>query len=271
MAEKKLHLVAFVAHPIDEVKCVAGTFAKYVRRKHKATTVIFSRPTSRGELSNSLSEEEVVETNLGQAQEAAKILGSGIECFNYDYEDLSVARDRLVMVYRTAEAIRRLKPDVVFTHVLTDTSYGMMHHRIVGEVVTTACYYAGQKYPFSELPPHKVKLLLYFLANMWTPEHFSRRPDLFIDISETADVKHRALQQYTAHVSSPPPSILREHRMVPSRMYGVVSGCLFAEAFFLPFDRFSRIAFDEIPREWIVQTREDEHHEELSLPEDYGR
>ena len=94
MAEKKLHLVAFVAHPIDEVKCVAGTFVKYARRKHKATTVIFTRPTSRGELPNSLSEEEVVETNLGQAQEAAKILGSGIECFHYDYEDLSVARDR---------------------------------------------------------------------------------------------------------------------------------------------------------------------------------
>lgn len=270
MAEEKLHLVAFVAHPIDEVKCVGGTFAKYVRRKHKATTVIFTRPTSRGELSNSLSEQEVVEANLAQAGEAAKILGSGTECFHYNYEDLSVGKDRLEMVYRTAEAIRRLKPDVVFTHLLTDTSYGMMHHRVVGEVVTTACYYAGQKHSPPETPPHKVKLLLYFLANMWTPEHFSRRPDLFVDISATAKAKHLALQHYTAHVGSPPPSILREHRMVPSRMYGVVSGCLFAEAFFLPFDRFSRIAFDEIPREWIVHTRKDEHHEELSLPEDYG-
>jgi LmbE family N-acetylglucosaminyl deacetylase len=48
MGEQKLHLVAFVAHPIDEVKCVGGTFAKSVKRGHRATAVIFSRPISRG-------------------------------------------------------------------------------------------------------------------------------------------------------------------------------------------------------------------------------
>jgi len=269
MGQEKLHLVAFVAHPIDEVKCVGGTFAKYVQRGHKATAVVFSRPTSRGELPSSLSEDEVVETNLVQARKAAKVLGSEVEFLNYRYEDLSIGKDRLKMVYRTAEVIRRLKPNVIFTHLPTDTSYGMMHHQVVGEVITTACFYAGQKSFVSENPPHKIKLLLYFLSNMWTPEHFSRRPDLFIDISETAKLKYQSLQQYSAHVGSPPPSILKEHRMVASRMYGVVSGCLFAEAFFLPFDRFGRIALDEIPKDWIVFGRKDEHHEALSLPEDY--
>jgi len=269
MTQKKLHLVAFVAHPIDEVKGIGGTFAKYILKGHKATTVIFSKPVSRGELNSSLSEEEVVHANLAQAKKAAKILGSGIEFLNYDYEDLSIGKDRLEKIYRTTKIIRRLKPDVIFTHLLTDTSYGMMHHGLVGEVVTTACYYAGQKRFLTDSPPHKVKLLLYFLSNMWTPEHFSRRPDLFIDISDTAKTKHRAFQQYTAHVGSIPPSILREHRMVPSRMYGVVSGCYYAEAFFLPFDRFGKIAFEQIPRDWIVLNKQDEHHEELSLPEGY--
>jgi len=269
MGEKDLHLVAFVAHPIDEIKCLGGTFAKYIQRGHKATAVVFSKPKSRGELPDSFSEDEVVDANIAQGREAAKVLGSDIEFLNYRYEDLSIGKDRLEMVYRTAEVIRRLKPDVIFTHLLTDTSYGMMHHQVVGEVVTTACFYAGQKSFVSENPPHKIKLLLYFLSNMWTPEHFSRRPDLFIDISETAKLKYQAFQQYSAHVGSPPPPILKEQRMVASRMYGVVSGCFFAEAFFLPFDRFGKIAFDEIPRDWIVLNREDEHHEELSLPNDY--
>ncbi len=269
MRKKRLHLVAFVAHAIDEVKCAGGTFAKYVQRGHRATAVIFSRPTSRGELPDSLSEHEVVEANVSQARKAAKVLGSDVEFLNYRYEDLSVGKDRQEMVFRTAEVIRRLKPDAIFTHLLTDTSYGMMHHRVVGEVVTTASFYAGQKGFVSDHPPYRTKLLLYFLSNMWTPEHLSRRPDLFIDISDTAKVKFQGLQQYSAHVGSPPPSILKEHRMVASRMYGVVSGCYFAEAFFLPFDRFGRIALDEIPLEWMALGRKDEHHEELSLPEDY--
>jgi len=270
MSEEKLHLAALVAHPIDEVKGVGGTFAKYIRRGHKATAVIFSRPTSRGELAPSLTEGEVVEANLAQAREAAKVLGAGIEFLNYDNQDLSVRKDPLEMVHRTAELIRRLKPDVVFTHLLTDTSYGMMHHKVVGEIATMACYYAGHKQLVTESPAHKVKLLFYFLSNLWTPEHFSRRPDLFIDISDTAEIKHGAFQQYTAHVGSPPPSILREHRMVPYRMYGVLSGCFFAEAFFLPFDRYGRMALNEIPKDWVALTREEEKHEELSLPEDYG-
>ncbi len=269
MGKEKLHLVAFVAHPIDEVKCVGGTFGKYVRRGHRATTIIYSRPTSRGELPSSYSEAKVVETNLAQAKAAAKVLGAGIEWMNYSYEELSFGMETKEKVYRTVDVIRRLKPDIVFTHLLDDTSYGMMHHKVVGNLVTTACYYAGQKDFDREVPPHKIKLLLYFLANLWTPDHFSRRPDLFIDISETAQLKHRAFQQYAAHVGSPAPSILREHRMVPSRMCGVVSGCFFAEAFFLPFDRFTRIAFDEIPHDWITLIRKDEHHEELSLPDIY--
>ena len=269
MEGKNLHLVAFVAHAIDEVKCVGGTFAKYLSKGHKATTVIFSRPTSRGELPASFSEDEVVEANIAQARRAAKVMGADVEFLNYDYGDLSVGKDRQQMVYRTAEMIRRLKPDVVFTHLLADTSYGMMHHQVVGEVVTTACFYAWQKRFVSESPPHKAKLLLYFLSNMWTPEHYSRRPDLFIDISETIKVKYNSLRQYNAHVGSPPPSLLKEHRLVASRMNGVVSGCQFAEAFFFPFDRFGKIALDEIPTEWVVLRRKDEHHEELSLPEDF--
>jgi LmbE family N-acetylglucosaminyl deacetylase len=269
MGEKNLHLVAFVAHPIDEVKCVGGTFAKYILRGHKATTVIFSRPSSRGELPDSFSEDEVVAANLAQARKAAKVLGSGVKCLNYRYEDLSVGMNLIEKVHRTVELIRTLKPDIVFTHLLTDTSYGMMHHKMVGEVVTTACYYAGHKRFITKSSHHQVKLLLYFLSNMWTPEHFSRRPDLFINISETAKIKHKALQQYATHLGTPSPSILKEHRMVPSRMYGIVSGCFFAEGFFLPFDRFSRICLDEIPKDWILLRREDEHHEELSLPKSY--
>jgi len=267
--DAKLNIVGFVAHPIDEVKCLGGTFAKYVQRGHKATTVVFAKPTSRGELPLAYSEQEVVEHNILQAREAAKVLGADIDFLGYNNVDLSLGKNRIEMVKRTAQYIQRLKPDVVFTHTLDDTSYGMMHHKIVGEVVTTACYYAGQKSFESQYPPHRIKLLLYFVANMWTNEHFSRRPDLFIDISDTAKVKSMAMMQYKSHVGDPPPDILKEHRMVPSRMYGVTSGCLFAEAFFLPFDRFGKLAFDEIPKDWVVTTRKDSHHEELSLPEYY--
>jgi LmbE family N-acetylglucosaminyl deacetylase len=59
---------------------------------------------------------------MAQSRKAAKALGSGIEFLHYDYEDLSVGKDRLSKLYSIVEIIRRMKPDVVFTHLLTDTS-----------------------------------------------------------------------------------------------------------------------------------------------------
>jgi len=45
-----------------------------------------------------------------------------------------------------------------------NTSYGMMHHKAVGELATTACYYAGQKSFSTDSPPPQSKMFALFLS-----------------------------------------------------------------------------------------------------------
>jgi hypothetical protein len=82
-------------------------------------------------------------------------------------------------------------------------------------------------------------------------------PDLFIDISDTVKEKYKALSQFSHFTAEQTPggrmpSLLREHRLAPSRLAGIVSGCMYAEAYKFPFDRLTKLAFDEIPQNYLT-------------------
>lgn len=274
MSKKKLEslsLATFVAHPIDEIKCAGGLFAKYSRKGHKVTNVIFQKALSRGELSSSLSKEEIFKEAERESKAASAKIGAEVELLNYEPLSMSIVKDEEEVVRRVADIIRRLKIDIVITHQPGDTSYGTMHHDSVNRIVEKACHFARDETVETTHDPYKVKLLLYAEMNLWTPQVLTKMPDLFIDISDVAKIKAEALAEYTLHIGKPAPDILRESRMVSSRMEGIVSGCRYAEAFYFPYDRYpyGRRAFDEIPRDWFSVPKTEGGHEKLSLPNDF--
>ncbi len=274
MSEEKLEslsLATFVAHPIDEIKCAGGLFAKYSRKGHKVTNVIFQKALSRGELSSSLSKEEVFKEAERESRAASAKIGAKVEFLRYDPLSMSIVKNEEDIVRQVADLIRKLEADVVITHQPGDTSYGTMHHDSVNRIVEKACYFARDETVETTHDPYKVKLLLYAEMNLWTPQVLTKMPDLFIDISDVAKIKAEALAEYTIHIGKPAPDILRESRMVPSRMEGIVSGCRYAEAFYFPYDRYpyGRRAFDEIPSDWFYVPKTEGGHEELSLPNDF--
>ena len=271
MAQEKLSLVTFVAHPIDEIKCAGGLFAKYSKKGHKVTNVIFQKHLGRGELSPSLSVEEINEEAERQSKAASAWIGAEVEFMRYDPLSMSIVKDEDAVVRQVADLIRKLRADIVITHLPEDTSYGTMHHDTVNKIMNKACYYARDASIETLHEPHKVKLLLYAEMNLWTPMVLTRIPDLFIDISDVAKMKAKALAEYKIHVGMEPPDILRESRMVPYRMSGIVSGCRYAEAFYFPYDRYpyGRRAFDEIPSDWLFVPLTEGGHEDLSLPKDF--
>ncbi len=270
----RLSLVTFVAHPIDEIKCAGGLFAKYARRGHRVTNVIFQEHLGRGELSPSLSMEEVHKEAERQSRAASVKIGADVELLKYHPLSMSIVKDEEEVVRRVADIIRKLKADIVITHLPGDTTYGTMHHDSVNRIVNKACYYARNNTIETAHEPHAIKLLLYAEMNLWTPKVLTKMPDLFIDISEDAKIKAEAMAEYTIHIGEPAPDILREARMVPNRMAGIVSGCLYAEFFYFPYDRYpyGRRAFDEIPWDWLFVPRtkgEMGGHEKLSLSDDF--
>jgi LmbE family N-acetylglucosaminyl deacetylase len=259
MHENKLFLLGICAHRTDTIKGAGGTFAKYTRAGHKARSVALLGRKADAE----------------QLRKAYAVLGTEYESLGFEHKELSGGGDDWEKVMKIVAVIRKYKPDVIFTHDPTDEGYGAFNHGTVGRLVTTACAYSDTVGPtkkdmLPDLPPHRVKLLLYYLSNMWTTAHLQRKPDLFLDISDTMKLKGDAWQIAQAGHEGHVVPLLKENRNAAFRMYGVVSGCYFAEAFTLPYDRLGRIALDKIPGEWLTSYRtHGEDHEELSLPEDF--
>jgi LmbE family N-acetylglucosaminyl deacetylase len=231
---------------------------KYTRDGHKVRSIVASR----------------VGNQLESLRKAYAVLGIEVESLELDQRTLSGLSDRWEQMVKIVAVIRKYKPDVIFTHDPADEGYGALSHGTVGRLVTTACAYSAshstRENTVADLPPHRVKLLLYYLSNMWTPTHLTRKPDLFIDISDTVKLKDEAWRLAQAGHEDHVYPILRENRFAAFRMYGVVSGCYFAEAFTHPYDRLGKIALNKIPEEWLTSYRSPDYdHESLSLPDDF--
>jgi len=258
MDENKLLLLSVCAHSADTIKAAGGTLAKYTQEGHRAKNITF------------FGKRRVTEP----LRKAYDLLGIEYEMWKGEHKELHQG-GTWEKIVKLVAMIREYKPDIIFTHDPTDEAYGSFDHGVVGRLVTTACAYAsghgddeGNMLPGSA--PHRVKLMLYYISDMWTPSHISRKPDLFIDISNTIKLKDEAWRISHSGQKGHVTSLLKENRHVASRMYGVVSGCHFAEAFTLPYDRLGRIAMDKIPGEWLTSYRlPGEDHENLSLPEDF--
>jgi LmbE family N-acetylglucosaminyl deacetylase len=258
MANDKLSILGICAHRTDTIKGAGGTLAKYTRDGHKVRSVVASR----------------VGGKLENLRKAYEVLGIEVESLEFDQRVLSGLADRWEEMVKIVAVIRKYKPDIIFTHDPADQGYGAFNHGTVGRLVTTACAYSGshstREDTVGNLPPHRVKLLLYYLSNMWTTAHVTRKPDLFIDISETIKLKDQAWRIAQSDNEDHVYPLLRENRFAAFRLWGVVSGCYFAEAFTLPYDRLGKIALNKVPEEWLTSYRSPDHdHESLSLPEDF--
>lgn len=275
---EKLHIVSIAHTGLDLIKSTAGTVAKYTREGHQAADINVIKFTEKSILEpdgmleakkfpDINTPEEVNEIFYKQASEASSIIGANYRSLDFTHEQLSTMENNWDAIRLITNILRELKADIVFTHFPEDTSYGSFYHAAVGKVVTAACYYSARREMVTEYPPHRIRCLLYFLSNSWTPAWQKFDADLFIDITDTIKIKHRALQKFT-HAGVPTPSILREYRFVQNRMNGVISGCQFAEAFKLPYSRWMKLAFKRIPEEWLEIGGLDLDHT-LSPPETF--
>lgn len=242
--EQKLTLVAVIAHEMDGIKGCGGTLAKYSKMGHRTGAMILGKgnPKGNGQKAYETIGSELIALDCGLGEEAPQAV---------------------------AEKLAELKADIVLTHIPQDVCiYGKRMHETVSDIVASACAYMAQKYRNSDV---WVKRLLYFLSNMWTTSYLTMKPDVFIDISDTAKVKAEALRYYGKWVGGDTPDILHEHRMVACRQYGIVAGVLYAEGFFLPFDGhpFGQLALDKFPEEWLRLSRLESGPPDLSLPKDF--
>ena len=228
MQEPETRVMVIAPHPDDaEIGC-AGTIAKWIAESRKVIYVVCTNG-DKGSNDPEMTSGRLARLREREQRQAAKLLGVAKVIFldhpDGGLEDTPAFRGELV------REIRRWRPEVVMS---ADPYYpykGFVphrDHRIAGMATLDAVYpYARDHLHYQEqlaegLSTHKV-MEVY----LWG----SGEPDTFIDISETFDIKLRALRCHTSQVGSMPQKEFEKRvRQMAARM-GEKASLPLAEAF----------------------------------------
>ena len=215
------------AHPDDEVLGCGGSMAKWSNNGHEVHVLIMAEgATSRDSNRNRENRKDDLSELEKSAKEASKVLGiKSIELM--DYPDNRMDSVDLLDVVKIIESyIEKIKPDVVVTHHSGDLN---IDHQIVNKAVMTAC---------RPQPENTVKRILSFevpSSTEWqsTTINNSFIPNWFEDISDTLNLKLKALEAYKSEMREWPHA--RSIKAVEhlAKWRGATVGCEAAEAFML--------------------------------------
>lgn len=190
------------AHPDDQEFSIGGTLAKWARAGCEIISVLI---TSGDSGSNDTSKGADYKPELARLREteqlaANQILGVTQTVFlHYPDGELEATMELRKELTRL---IRRHKPEVVFAGNPEAWFYGNEYinhpdHRAAARAATEAVFpSAGSRLMFADLlaeglEPHEVKRLYV---------HGIENPNTWVDISETIDLKVKALQQHASQI-----------------------------------------------------------------------
>jgi LmbE family N-acetylglucosaminyl deacetylase len=222
---KKILVVA--AHPDDEILGCGGTLAMHVKRGDEVHVVIMAEGvTSRGRQRNIDTRRGELDDLADVARNANALLGAVSVVLHGLADNRMDAMDRLDVIKLIEREVERVAPEVVYTHHAGDLN---MDHRIVHEGVLTAC---------RPQPGSSVRTVLFFevpSSTEWMPAtsapYFG--PNWFVDISETLDLKLKALECYHAEMRPWPNARSIKALENLARWRGASVGMEAAEAFML--------------------------------------
>jgi LmbE family N-acetylglucosaminyl deacetylase len=216
-------VLVIAAHPDDETLGMGGTIHKLSLLGSRVRVVF---------LSDGVSSREEIRENLASRRTAAINALRLLNCsdvYFYDYPDNSMDSVPLIEIVKTIEKnISDFSPTVIFTHFPHDLN---VDHRITSQ----ACLVAAR--PKVNC---KIKSLLYFEVQSSTEWNFGASqfmPNVFVDISNSFDIKMKALMEYQVEIETFPEARSFAGIEARSTVRGVTVGVSNAEAFQIAFLR----------------------------------
>ena len=191
-----MKILVFSAHAADFCTRAGGTIAKHVQNGDTVYVIALSdgeRSESGGLYQGSAqpSLDEVRAIRREEAANAAAILGAGLDFLGWNDLSFDYSVD---LVKQLAEFIRAFAPDALLSHHGPDPV--SMDHERTWQLVVNALQAATAPGLESDYPPApRLPLFLFEATNPMTElEGFN--PDFYVDITDTWDVKLKALQAY---------------------------------------------------------------------------
>ncbi len=225
MSDKIERVMVVTAHPDDSEFGAGGTVAKLAKQGCEVTYVIVTNG-NKGSSDRTMTPERLAKIREEEQRNAARTLGvERIEFLGYPDGELEDTRDLRRDITRQ---IRRWRPDLLITqnpHRTYNLYASHRDHRIAAGVVLDCVYpLARDHMSFPELlpevEPHKVREIHLM---QW------ENPHLVVDISDTMELKLRALACHASQLGNFP-SVEKRVRERAAQL-GKPKGYAYAEAF----------------------------------------
>lgn len=219
---KNNRILIIAAHPDDEILGCAGTVARLVKEGCEAYTLILGEGiTSRDkERQRGKRGKEILKLKE-QAHKANKTIGVK-KIFVYDFPDNRFDTVPFLDIVKAIEEVKnQIKPQIIFTHYEKDLN---IDHQITYKAVLTATR------PLLNESVKEIYSFEVLSSTEWNyPLSFSA--DVFFDISETLDLKLKAMAFYKSEIKNYPHPRSLEGIRNNAEIRGMKVGLRYAEAF----------------------------------------
>lgn len=213
-----MKVLAVVAHQDDMETHCGGIFEKYRKQGHTCAVIVTS-DGSKGSMT--LSPEETVAIRREEQRRACHVLGMQEPIF-LDYPDNMMECSGALRL-DLLDAIRKVDPDVIFTHFTED---GSTDHRTTAKAVMD-CLIALRfpNMPVATPAMERAPSVFFFDSD----GGIGFLPEIYIDITEEMDVKIRAFSEHRSQTEYD--ARYMQDVALLSRFRGYQCGVEYAEAF----------------------------------------
>ncbi|WP_049042185.1 PIG-L deacetylase family protein [Clostridium sporogenes] len=218
---KKILVIA--AHPDDEILGVGGTILKHTKDGDECFALILGEGMTSRYNTRELADSIKVERLHEDTYKASKIIGYK-KVYMENLPDNRFDSVPLLDIIKIIEKhIENIKPDIIYTHFGGDLN---IDHRITFEAVLTATRPIGDNY---------VKEIYSFETVSSTEWNFNSRfnfkPNYFVDVTETLDEKHKAMECYKSELREFPHPRSNKNLKASALKWGSIISRDYAEAF----------------------------------------
>ena len=216
--------LVIVAHPDDEVLGCGGTIARLVKEGCDVYIAILGEGvTSRYEKPEQAEKRLTAELHARSRQVGQYL--SAKDVFLFSLPDNRFDTIPLLDIVKMVEnLVEKLHPEVVYTHHGGDLN---IDHQITHRVVLTATR------PLKNCPVKEIYAFEIPSSTEWAFQQFEPafRPNVFVDITETLELKIKAMQLYESETRPFPHPRSPEVLQAIARRWGSMVGLEAAEAF----------------------------------------
>lgn len=206
---KKLRIVAIGAHPDDIELACGGTLARAVANEHEVMMVVVTGKSSTDHHDKYIRTDDEA---LNEQKKACKTLGiDNLKVLEFEDQQVPYSVE---LVSKLDTIINEFDPDIIFTHFVFDTHQD--HVRTAHSTLSAA--------------RRQNTILLYEPINPSGRGYVSFRPQVYIDITDSIDIKIEALKVHESQYKKYGKEWI-EALKARAKYRGFEMGCKYAECF----------------------------------------